>query len=115
MNRNVNINFRVSSLEKDMVENKAAKSKTSVSAFARKAVLGKDIIVIDGLREVMPELHAIGNNLNQQTVIMHQRGNYSPDLAVMKNSFCDVMDTINNKLRGGDADGNCKDSQSGNR
>ena len=106
MNRGIKLNYRVSSYENDIITNKAKKAKTSVSAYVRKSALEKDIIVIDGLREIMPELHAIGNNLNQQTVIMRQREQYSPDLLAMKHSLCSVMDTIKNRLRG-EADGNC--------
>jgi len=78
MNRGLKHNYRVTEYEDRVIRNKAERAKTSVSAYVRKAALGKDIVIIDGLREMMPELHAIGNNLNQQTVIMRQNGGYAP-------------------------------------
>ncbi len=70
MKRGLKHNYRVSAYEDKIIRNKAALAKTFVAAYVRKAALDKDIIVIDGLRELLPKLHAIGNNLNQQTVIM---------------------------------------------
>ena len=107
MNRGLKHNYRVTEYEDRVIRNKAERAKISVSTYVRKAALEKEIIVIDGLREMMPELHAIGNNLNQQTVIMRQNGGYAPQVEEMKNKFCGVMDTVKEKLKGGDEDGGC--------
>lgn len=92
MNRGLKHNYRVSEYEDKVIRGKAKNAKASVSAYVRKAALQKDIVVIDGLREMLPQLHAIGNNLNQQTVIMRQNGGNAPLVEQMKNSFCTVMD-----------------------
>ena len=54
MNRGLKHNYRVTEYEDRMIRNKAKRAKTSVSAYVRKAALEKEIIVIDGLREMMP-------------------------------------------------------------
>lgn len=107
MNRGLKHNYRVTEYEDRVIRNKAKRAKTSVSAYVRKAALEKDIFVIDGLREMMPELHAIGNNLNQQTVILRKNGGYAPQVEEMKNKFCGVMDAVKERLKGGDEDGDC--------
>ena len=112
MKRDIKLNFRVSSYEDTIIRNKAKKAKTSVSSYVRKVALEKDIVVIDGLRELLPELHAIGNNLNQQTVIMRSNDGNAPKVNEMKNSFCDVMELIKSKLREGEINGSNQDSQS---
>lgn len=115
MNRGLKHNYRVSEYEDKVIRNKAKKAKTSVSAYVRKAALQKDIVVIDGLREMLPQLHAIGNNLNQQTVIMRQNSGNAPLVEQMKNSFCTVMESIKSKLREEDEDGDCQDNQQADR
>lgn len=115
LKRNLKHNYRVSEYEDRIIRNKAQRAKTSVSAYVRKAALQKDIIVIEGLREAMRELHAIGNNLNQQTIIMRQNGGYSPHIVEMKTSFCRLVDALNEKLKGGDGDSCRKDYQSTDR
>ena len=102
MKRDLKHNYRVSEYEDRVIRNKAKRTKTSVSAYVRKAALQKDIVVIDGLREMMPELHAIGNNLNQQTVIMRQNSDNAPHVDEMKRSLVQVMGAINERLKGGD-------------
>jgi len=102
MNRGLKHNYRVTEYEDRVIRNKAKRAKISVSAYVRKTALEKEIIIIDGLREMMPELHAIGNNLNQQTVIMRQNGGHAPQVEEMKNKFCGVMDAVKERLKGGD-------------
>ncbi|HAQ40687.1 MAG TPA: plasmid mobilization relaxosome protein MobC, partial [Clostridiales bacterium] len=36
------------------------------------SALGKEIIIIDGLPEIVSQLKKIGNNLNQLTMLSHQ-------------------------------------------
>jgi hypothetical protein len=107
MMRSLKHNYRVTEYEDRIIRNKANFTKISVSAYVHKAALEKDIIIIDGLREMMPELHAIGNNLNQQTVIMRRNRGYTPQVEEMKNRFCIVMNAINERLKDGYEDGNC--------
>ena len=44
------IGFKVTEQENNLIQQKAAKSKTSVSAYVRSCALNKSIIVIDGMR-----------------------------------------------------------------
>ena len=43
------------------------KSGLSLSEYIRKCVLGKEIKVVSGIKELLWELNCIGNNLNQLT------------------------------------------------
>lgn len=44
---------------------KARKSKMSLSKYCRTCALEKEIIVIEGLGKLIPELNKIGSNINQ--------------------------------------------------
>lgn len=112
MKRDVKLNYRVTKYEDLIIRNKAKRAKISVSAYVRKAALDKEILVIDGLRELLPQLGAIGNNLNQQTVVMRLHNGNVPKVEEMKNSFCEVMTLIKNKLREENEDGSHQDDKS---
>jgi len=51
MNKNVKANFRLSGYEMKLLWGKAKKAGMSPSEFIRTAIFGKEVIVIDGLRE----------------------------------------------------------------
>lgn len=109
LKKEIKLNFRVTNYEEKIIRNKAAKAKISVSSYVRKAALDKNIMVIDGLREIKNELNGIGNNLNQQTIIMRANNGNSPKVEEMKNQFCEVMNLIKNILREEEDDGSNQD------
>lgn len=67
MKKVLKINSRVKDEEYDKFNELVKKSKLNKSEFIRRSVLNKEIIVIDGVRELVFELKKIGNNLNQLT------------------------------------------------
>lgn len=95
------IGFKVTEQENNLIQQKAAKSKTSVSAYVRSCALNKSIIVIDGLRELLPELNRIGNNLNQLTVIMRQNGNYNQNFNDLKQEYTNFFEKAKEVLEHG--------------
>ena len=48
-----------------MIRGKAAQAHMSQSDYVISCCLGKKIIILDGLKEVLRQQKAIGNNLNQ--------------------------------------------------
>ena len=77
------IGFKVSEYENEIIRGKANRVNTNVSAYVRTASLNKEIIVIEGLKEIIRELNAIGNNLNQATILLRMGKIKNPDLAVV--------------------------------
>lgn len=67
-----NYAFRVSEKDLDTIKNKAKKAKVTVTEYITQSALGKEIIIIDGLPEIVSQLKRIGNNLNQLTMLSHQ-------------------------------------------
>ena len=70
--RSKQLQFFVSDKELEHIKSKVAESKLSQSDYLRRTALGKDIVVVDGIRELTLELKRIGNNLNQLTKLVHQ-------------------------------------------
>ena len=104
MNRTHKISFRVSDYERKLIQSKVKKSGIRMSDFCRHAVLGKKIRTVKGLDKCSYELNKIGNNLNQLTVLCHQRTVQNPNLETIQIQLSDVLERIYTVL-GGDDDG----------
>ena len=61
------ITIRVSEKEKKKLIEKSEVAKLSLSEYLIKQGLDKEIVIVDGLNEVVSELRRIGNNINQLT------------------------------------------------
>lgn len=64
--------IRANEREFDQIKDKVDKSKLTQNEFLLKSALGKEIIVVDGLKDLTVELKRIGNNLNQLTRAVHE-------------------------------------------
>lgn len=102
MKRENKITFRISDYEKKMILAKLKKSKISLSDFCRYATLGKEIRHFDGLEKCSYELNKIGNNINQITVLCHQRAVQNPNLDEIRKQLCGVVECIYAVLGGDD-------------
>ena len=71
-NKNRHFNFRVNEKEYNKIKSKIEKSKLNTSEYLLKTAMDKDIIVIDGLEEIIVQLRKIGNNINQLTKLCNQ-------------------------------------------
>lgn len=89
------IKFFVSDSELEKINKKIEKSKLTKSDFLRKMVLGKEIIVVDGLKELAMELNRIGNNINQISKAVNQgKVNDTGELSKLKESYEKAFDEV---------------------
>ena len=86
------IGFKVSEHENELIRNKAERAKANLSAYIRSASMNKEIVIIDGLREMIPELNSIGNNLNQTTLLLRMGNVKNPSFEALKERFCKLVD-----------------------
>ena len=107
MNRTHKISFRVSDYEHKFVQSKVKKSGIRMSDFCRHAVQGKEVRIVKGLDKCSYELNKIGMNLNQLTVLCHQRSVQNPNLEEMQAQLSAVLERIYITL-GGDDNGDCQ-------
>ena len=63
--RNVTITVRCTEDERDKIKARAALHGLKLSDFVLRSALGKRIVVANGLDEVVRQLKALGNNVNQ--------------------------------------------------
>ena len=69
MRKNKQFSIRISEQDLETIRRKAAPAHMSQSDYVTACCLGKRIVILDGLREVLRQQKAIGNNLNQLTVL----------------------------------------------
>ena len=71
-NKNRHFNFRVNEKEYNKIKSQIEKSKLNTSEYLLRTAMDKDIIVVDGLEEIIMQLRKIGNNINQLTKLCNQ-------------------------------------------
>ncbi len=103
MNRDKSISFRVTETEKRKINSRAKKLHMKTSDFCRMTALQKEINIIEGLREFLPHINKIGNNLNQIAMLMHQNRIKNPLLDDIRNDLSALVADIRKTLGG---DGN---------
>ncbi len=69
MKKDRQFSIRISSQDLETIHQKAAQAHMSQSDYVISCCLGKKIIILDGLKEVLRQQKAIGNNLNQLAVL----------------------------------------------
>ena len=80
-----------------MIE-KSKIAKLSLSEYLIEQGLDKDIVIVDGLNEVVTELRRIGNNINQLTYLANSGRIYTVDLSEVKQKVENAWRKINNIL-----------------
>ena len=87
------ITIRVSEKEKKKLIEKSEVAKLSLSEYLIKQ--GLEIVIVDGLNEVVSELRRIGNNINQLTYLANSGRIYTVDLSEVKQEIGKVWSVIN--------------------
>ena len=67
--KNRKLSIRISDADLQQVHEKAEQANLSVTDYVTTCCLGKEIVVIDGLDEVIRQQKGIGRNLNQLTTL----------------------------------------------
>ena len=69
MKKDIKFSTRMASADREKIRALAQKAGMSMSDYVTACCLGKRIVIIDGLKDVLRQQKAIGNNLNQLTVL----------------------------------------------
>lgn len=69
--KDIKFSTRMAAEDRAAIKELAKRSNMSMSNYVTNCCLGKQIVIIDGLKEVLKELSAIGKNLNQLVVLAH--------------------------------------------
>lgn len=69
MNKDTTFSIRIASSDLDTIKQKAKQARLSQSDYVTRCCLGRQVVVIEDLKEVAKQLRAIGSNLNRLTVL----------------------------------------------
>ena len=87
--------IRVSENVKNKLIEISEVAKLSLSEYLIEQGLDKDIVIVDGLNEVVTELRKIGNNINQLTYLTNSGRIYTVDFSEVKQEIGKVWNVIN--------------------
>ena len=73
------VKFWASEKELEQIKKKVKKSKLTQSEYLLRSALDKNILVVDGLKEILIELSREGNNLNQIAKALNQKEEFKEE------------------------------------
>ena len=94
-NKNKHFNFKVNEKEYNKIKSKIEKSKLNTSEYLLRTAMDKDIIVVNGLKEIIIQLRKIGNNINQLTKLCNQGRITNINLEDVKKEMKSIWQLLN--------------------
>ena len=93
------IAMRFTESDYNAIKRKANRANKNFTEFVTAAALNKPVTVISGFDDVLREQKAIGNNLNQLTVLCRMGRIQCPDLKELTARHSGVMEQLSEILR----------------
>ena len=94
MKKDIKFSTRMASEDRETIKELAKRSGMSMSDYVTACCLGKQVVIIDGLKEVLKELKSIGRNLNQLVTLAHMGRVTVIKLACMLQVFSELRDAV---------------------
>ena len=101
MKKDKQFSIRISEQDLETIRRKAAQAHMSQSDYVTACCLGKHIIILDGLKEVLRQQKAIGNNLNQLTVLANMGKVQFANLDSAAHEFAKINTALRELQEGG--------------
>ena len=101
MKKDKQFSIRISEQDLEAIRRKAAQAHMTQSAYVTACCLGKRIVIMDGLKEVLRQQKAIGNNLNQLTVLANMGKVQFANLDTAAQEFAKINVTLRQIQEGG--------------
>lgn len=90
MKKDTTFSIRIASEDLAVIRQKAKQARLSQSEYVTRCCLGRQIVVIDGLKEVLQQQRAIGNNLNRLTILANMGRISAVDLERTAQELADI-------------------------
>ena len=94
MKKDIKFSTRMSSEDRKDIKDLAKRSGMSMSDYVTACCLGKQVVIIDGLKDVLKELKSIGRNLNQLVTLAHMGRVTVIDLESVLQVFSELRDAV---------------------
>ena len=103
MTKDKQFSIRISKQDLEAIRQKAVQAHMSQSDYVISCCLGKKIIILDGLKEVLRQQKAIGNNLNQLAVLANMGKVQFANLDSAVQEFSKINTALRKMQEGGTA------------
>ena len=100
MKKDTTLSIRLSKLELDIIRAEAKKAHLSQSDYVSLCCLGQQVVVMDGLKEVLTELRRIGHNVNQLAVLCNMGKLNAVNLDGVQQSLSEIGRTLREMQEG---------------
>ncbi len=90
MKKDTTFSIRIASEDLAVIRQKAKQARLSQSEYVTRCCLGRQIVVIDGLKEALQQQRAIGNNLNRLTILANMGRISAVDLERTAQELADI-------------------------
>lgn len=97
--KNRKLSIRISDADWQQFHDKAEQANMSLTEFVTACCLGKRIVVIDGLDEVIHQQKAIGRNLNQLTTLANMGKVKAVYLKELTDAYAQVSSLLSDILK----------------
>ena len=94
MKKDIKFSTRMASADREAIKELAKRSGMSMSDYVAVCCLGKQVVVVDGLKEVHKELKSIGRNLNQLVTLAHMGRVTVVNLDSVRQAFSELCATV---------------------
>ena len=92
------MSIRISDADLQKIHHKAKQAKLSVTDYVTRCCLGKQIVVVEGLDEIIRQQKAIGRNLNQLTTLANMGRIRTVYLSEVRDQYAQVSDLLSDIL-----------------
>ena len=94
MQKDKTFSIRISESNLKIIREKAKQAHLSQGEYVVGCCLGRQVVVIDGLKELAKELRSVGNNLNQLAVLSNMGRIQTVDLEVTAQKLAEISTAI---------------------
>jgi hypothetical protein len=92
--KDIKFSTRMAAEDRTTIKELAKQANMSMSNYVTACCLGQQIVIIEGLKEVLKELKAIGNNLNQLVTLAHMGKITVVNLSEVRQLLADIRTTV---------------------
>ena len=92
------MSIRISDADLQKIHHKAQHANLSITDYVTRCCLGKQIVVVEGLDEVVRQQKAIGRNLNQLTTLANMGRIHTVYLSEVRDQYAQVSRLLSDIL-----------------
>ena len=92
------MSIRISDADLQKIHHKARQANLSITDYVTRCCLGKQIVVVEGLDEVIRQQKAIGRNLNQLTTLANMGRIHTVYLSEVRDQYAQVSRLLSDIL-----------------